>query len=189
MIEHRENCLTINGKQGVRLKSGSISFKNYFKQLPVPFKIYADFECILRKVKSGFIECDFNSSYTRKYQDHIPCGFTYKVVCIDKKFRKKVVLYIGKDAVYEFIKSILSKYSCCRKVIKKHFSKNLIMSAEKEKRFQPSNICWICNRLFDVAHDKVRDHCHITGKYRGAAHWSCNVNLKMSKTIPVIFHN
>ena len=90
MIEHRENCLTINGKQGVRLKSGSISFKNYFKQLPVPFKIYADFECILRKVKSGFIECDFNSSYTRKYQDHIPCGFTYKVVCIDKKFSKKL---------------------------------------------------------------------------------------------------
>ena len=74
-------------------------------------------------------------------------------------------------------------------MIKKHFSKNLIMSAEEEKRFQLSNICWICNRLFDVADHKVRDHCHITGKYRGAAHWSCNVNLKMSKTVPVIFHN
>ena len=37
--------------------------------------------------------------------------------------------------------------------------------------------------------NKVRDHCHITGKYRGATHWSCNVNLKMTKKVPVIFHN
>ena len=43
LIEHKENCLIINGKQNVKLKSGSISFKNYFKQLPVPFKIY-DYE-------------------------------------------------------------------------------------------------------------------------------------------------
>ena len=52
-----------------------------------------------------------------------------------------------------------------------------------------SNIRWICNKLFDVSDEKVRDHCHITGKYRGAAHWSCNVNLKMSKKNPVMFHN
>ena len=43
--------------------------------------------------------------------------------------------------------------------------------------------------MFDVRDDKVRDHCHITGKYRGAAHWSCNVNLKLTRKIPVIFHN
>ena len=53
LIEHLENCLITNGKQSVKLTSGSISFKNYFKQLPVPFKIYADFECILKEVKSG----------------------------------------------------------------------------------------------------------------------------------------
>ena len=47
LIEHRTNCLVINGKQGVKLKSGTIKLKNYFKQLPVPFKIYDDFECIL----------------------------------------------------------------------------------------------------------------------------------------------
>ena len=76
--------MIINGKQNVKLKSGSISFKINFKQLPVPFKIYADFECILKKV-----ECDFiknNSSYTEKYQSHIPCSFAYKVVCINNKF-------------------------------------------------------------------------------------------------------
>ena len=62
------------------------------------------------------------------------------------------------------------------------------MSAEEEK-FQLSNICWICDKLFDVGDDRVRDHCHITGKYRGAAHWSCNVNLNLSEKIRVIFHN
>ena len=63
------------------------------------------------------------------------------------------------------------------------------MSAEEEERFQLSNSCWICDKLFDVGDDKVRDHCHIAGKYRGAAHWSCNINLKLNKKIPVIFHN
>ena len=52
LIEYKENCLIMNGKQSVKLKSGSISFKNYFKQLLFPFKTYADFECFLKKVKN-----------------------------------------------------------------------------------------------------------------------------------------
>ena len=63
--------------------------------------------------------------------------------------------------------------------MKKHFSKNLEMSAEKE-RFHLSISCWICDKLFDVRDDRVRGHCNIIGKYRGAANWSCNVNLKLS---------
>ena len=53
LIEHKKSCLAINGKQSLKLKSGSISFKNYFKQLPVPFKIHADFECILKRVRGS----------------------------------------------------------------------------------------------------------------------------------------
>ena len=49
---HKEDCLVINDKQNVKLESGFISFKNYSKEIPVPFKIYADFECILKKVDS-----------------------------------------------------------------------------------------------------------------------------------------
>ena len=111
MIEHRTDCLVINGKQSIKLKSDTIKFKNSFKQLLVPFKICADFKCILEKVKSDIIECDSNSSYIRKYQDHIPCSFADKVVCIDNRFSKKVVLHRGKDAVYKFIKSILNEYN------------------------------------------------------------------------------
>ena len=142
LLEHKEDCLIINGKQNVKLKKGFISFEIYFKQIPVDFKIYADFECILKKVDSD-IECSSNSSYTRKYQEHIPCSFAYKVVCVDNKFNKKMVLYRGKDAINNFIKSILNEYNYCRKVMRKHFNKNLIMSVEEEERFEQSNICWI----------------------------------------------
>ena len=48
---------------------------------------------------------------------------------------------------------------------------------------------WIYNKLFDVGDNKVRDHCHITRKYRSSSHWSCNINLKLTKKVPVIFHN
>ena len=186
LTEHKKDCLIINGRQSVKLKSGSIIFKNYFKQLPVPFKIYADFECILKRVRGNHKN---NGSYTEKYQDHMPCSFAYKVVCVDNKFSKKVVLYRGKNAVYKFIKAILEEYDYCKKMMKKHFNKNLIMSAEEKERFHLSNSCWICDKLFDVGDDKVRDHCHITGKCRGAEYWSCNANVKLSKKIPVTFHN
>ena len=66
-------------------------------------------------------------------------------------------------------------------MIKKHCNKNFVMPAEDEERFQLSNKCWICEKLFDVGDDKARDHCHVTGRYRGYAHWSCNVNFKLTK--------
>ena len=187
MIKCKENCLIINGKQSVKLKSGLTEFKNHFKQLAVPFKIYADFESVLKGVKSN--DKKNSASYTEKYQDHIPCNFTYKVVCTDDRFSKPVVLCRGKNAMYEFIKAILKEMNYWKKRIKRHFNKNLVMSAEDEIRFQSSNKCWRCNKLFDVRDNKVRDHCHITGKYRGFAHWSCNINLKLTKKDPVIFHN
>ena len=71
--------------------------------------------------------------------------------------------------------------------MKKHFNKNLIMT--EEELFQSSNICWICKKLIKNGDEKVSDHCHITGKFRGAAHWSCNTNVQLTKKIPVILDN
>ena len=71
--------------------------------------------------------------------------------------------------------------------MKKHFTKNLVISAEDEERFQSSNKCQICDKLFVARDNRVSDHCHITGKYRGSAHWSYNVNLGLTKKVPVIF--
>ena len=77
----------------------------------------------------------------KKYQDHIPCSFPYKVVCI--VFTKPIVVYRGENTAYEFIKAILKEYKYPKKVINKHFNKNLIMS-EEEHLFQQSYSCWIC---------------------------------------------
>ena len=71
--------------------------------------------------------------------------------------------------------------------MKKHFNKDLIMTQKEEENFQSSNTCWRCEKL--IEDEKVRAHCHITGKYRGAAHWSCNVNLELTKKVSIIFHN
>ena len=73
----------------------------------------------------------------------------------------------------EFIKAILKEYEYCKKVMKRHFNKNLVVS-EEEEQFQLSNTGWICKKLIDNDDQKARDHCHITGKLRGAVHSSRN---------------
>ena len=84
---------------------------------------------------------------------------------------------------------MLEEYEYCSNVMKEYFNKNLIMSGQKEEIFQSSNKCWICNKSFDLVDEKVRDHCHISGKFRGAAHFSFNAILKITEKVPVIFHN
>ena len=173
MIKHKEDCLSINGKQSVQLEEGTIEFQNYFKQIPIPFKIYADFECNPESVES------YEGSYPKKYQDHVPCSFAYKVICIDDKFSKPVVVYRGKNAAYEFIKVIFKEYKYCKKIKNKHFKENVIMSEEEKQLFQESNSCWIYGKFID----------HDDEKFRGAAHWSFNINFQLTKKVPVIFHN
>ena len=63
------------------------------------------------------------------------------------------------------------------------------MSEEEQHLFQQRNSCRIGEKLIDKGDEKVRDHCHITEKFRGAAHWSCNINLQLTKKVLVIFHN
>ena len=170
LIKHEENCLRINDKQSVKPEKGIIKFENYFKQIPVLLKIYADFECNLKSV-----ECD-EGSYTKKVSRYIPCIFAYKVVCIDDRVSKPIVAYRVENEAYQFIKAILQEHKYCRKIMNKHFNKNLIMN-EEEHLFQQSNSCWICKKLIHNDEEKVRDHCQVTGKFRGAAHWNCNINF------------
>ena len=93
MVKHKETCLKIKDKQSVKLRSGSIKFKNHFKQLAVTFRIYADFEFVLKGC-----------------QTHIPCSFAYKVVCVYDKFTKPIVLYRGKNVINRFLETVLKEY-------------------------------------------------------------------------------
>ena len=87
--------MNINGAQSVTLEKGTVEFKNYFKQIPFPFKIYADFEYNLKSVEN------YEGSYSKKYHDHISCGFAYKLV--DDSFSKPITVFRGKNAAYKFI--------------------------------------------------------------------------------------
>ena len=69
----------------------------------------------------------------KKYQDHIPCSFAYKLVCVDDKFTKPIVVFRGEIAAYEFIEVIVKECEYCKKVMKKRFNKNLIVSEEEEE--------------------------------------------------------
>ena len=82
----------------------------------------------------------------------------------------------------------------------KNTKKDIIMEEEDEEHFRNTNICWFCEKEFLYTHKegeqtfglyKVRDHCHLTGKYRGPAHHQCNINVKDKQRnfIPIIFHN
>ena len=62
--------------------TGTIEFKNYFKQISLPFKIYNDFKCNLKSAEN------YEGSYSRKYRDHVACSFAYKLVCIDDELNQ-----------------------------------------------------------------------------------------------------
>ena len=96
-----------------------------------------------------------NTLHTEKYQAQIFGSFAYKVVCVDDRFSKPVVLYRGRNEVYTFIEIILGVW-LLQNVIKKHFNKNLFMSEENEQIFQLSNECWTFNKWFDIGDNKAR---------------------------------
>ena len=203
--KHKPNCLSINGVQAIELpkkyvdKNGvernpSVYFKNHRRILPVPFVIYADFESIIEKIST--CQPSDVKSYTDKYQKHTTCSFGYKVVChYDKKYSKDVVIYRGEDAINKFMKCMFREVKCCQTVIKENFNKPLQMTRDDEINFKKATHCHICEKKYNPCEKEnipVRDHCHVTGKYRGSAHKDCNLKLQISaeKTrIPVIFHN
>ena len=170
------------------LKKGEyVKFKNFERKIKLPFMIYADFESILVPEDNG--KQNPNESHSKKYQKHVAYIYGYKLVCVDDKFSKPFKSYLDKDAVYNFISSIIKESKYCRDVKKKHFNKELVMTNEDNKDFENSTKCRICDNDYVDTDVKVRDHCHITGKYRGSAHRDCNIIVKLNQKIPVVFHN
>ena len=171
-----------------------VFFYQHQKQLPVPFVIYADFEAITEKIDSCSPPGD--KSYTQSYQKHKPSGFGYKVVChYDQKYSKPAVIYRGENAIEKFIQHLFREVKDCQKIITERVKRRLVMTKKDEEDFQNAKKCWICQRQYKPDEGEnipVRDHCHITGKYRGSAHKKCNFRLQISAEkikIPVVFHN
>jgi hypothetical protein len=149
--------------------------------MPVPYVIYADFESIIKpKSQQKGDKSEITS-------EHEACGFGYQVVRYDGKAEEPVI-YRGEDTVEIFLQKLESEVENINNVFK--HPKQLIMTEENIQDYENTTKCWICEE--ETNEDKVRDHCHFTGKYRGAAHKSCNLKLKIKPNetkIPVVFHN
>ena len=179
LAKHRVYCIAINGVQAIKMpqkyidKNGvertpCVYFKNYHKTLPVPFGIYADFECTTEKI-SGCQSPPMKKpkkgrppeerSYTEKYQKHTACSFGYKVVChYDEKYSGDVVIYRGEDCIQKFMKCMFEEVKNCQSIIRDNFNKPLKMTGEDEKSFKMATHCHICEKKYRVDDVPVRDH-------------------------------
>ena len=95
--------------------------KDYFKQIPVPFKVYADFECNLKIVESYKGFCS-----TKKKSRSRSFSFAYKLICVDDEFTKLIVVFRGENAALKFIEAVLKECEYCKKVMNNTLAKILL---------------------------------------------------------------
>ena len=159
-----------------------IKYNQGDKSLKLSFIIYADLECLLKKI--GTCQNNPDLSSTTKINQHIPSGYSIYTSCSFDKSINKLSYYRGEDCMRRFCKDLKDHAT---KII--DFKKKIMipLTKEEEDNYNKENICHICKK--ECNNDKVRDHCHFTAKYRGAAHNTCILRYKIPKNIPVIFHN
>ena len=164
-----------------------LRFKNFLHSEKAPFAIYADFESLIKPMDN--CNPDPNKSYTKKYQKHEPISFSYYInSSIDGVYKPVLRKYTktkpeGANAMDVFIKWLEEDV----KAIANIEEKEMIFTEEDRKHFNKASDCWICGE--ELGNDRVRDHCHFTGRYRGPAHNRCNLKYRKPKNISVFFHN
>lgn len=164
-------------------KGSFVQFKNYEKKQDVPYVIYADFETMLQPVHG----CDPNpnTATTTDLHHHIPIAFAYNIICTIDETQNLFVSYRGEDCVSKFVQSLQNHCTKINEML--NTTKPMIFTEADSENFQNATRCHICKHL--LWNDKVRDHCHISAQYRGAAHAHCNLQYKLSKFVPIFFHN
>ena len=159
------------------------------KSMKAPFTIYADLEYLLYKIST--CRNNLEKSSTAEINKHTPSGYSLFTHCSFDKTKNKLDYYRGEDCMKNFC-LYLRKHAT--KIIN-YEKKNMIPLTKKEaKHHNKQKVCYICKKEFntddnDKKHHKVKDHCHYTGEYRGAAHNICNLRYRIAKEIPIVFHN
>ncbi len=150
----------------------------------VPFAAYADFECFTEKLNN--VRPSEDSQYTLKYQKHEPSGFCFLIV--SPYFEFEPVIYTKKSEdedigriFFETLESEIRKVCDMIKYPKK------MKKGEGKREYDSATNCHICGKGFSETDRKVKDHCHISGNFRGAAHKECNLKFKVPKFTPYFF--
>ena len=165
-----------------------IKFKNYLYSERAPFTIYADFESLVKPLDT--CEPNPNKSYTLKYQKHEPVSFVYYIKSFNESvYKSKLRSYVKEneedpDTIDVFINWLEEDV----KIISELGNEPMKITPEEQEQFNQASKCWICGKLLNLQ-DRVRDHCHFTGRYRGAACNICNLKYRKPNNISVFFHN
>ena len=189
LAKHSEYCSRQDAQRIVLPDPGTkLSFKHYFKSMRVPFVFYADFESFIKPIDT--CQPNPNTSYTNKYQKHVPSSFCYYLKCFDDSlYSQDPVSYTAEsedddiaqifvDTLVENVKQIYNRFK---------FPMKMIFGKTEKKCFDEATSCHICGG--ELGDDRVRDHCHLSGKFRGAAHNQCNLEYRVPKFFPVVLHN
>ena len=173
--------------------NNTIKYNHGEKSMKLPFVIYADLECFLEK-RSTCIN-NPNDSSTTEINKHTPSGYSIFTHCSFDESKNKLN-YCRKDVCMNKFCTDLREH--VTKIIN-YEKKKMIPLTTKEKIYHnKQKICYVCKKEFNNNNNnnnnnkknyKVRDHCHYTGKYRGAAHNIRNLRYKVPKEIPIVFHN
>lgn len=177
----------IKDRTGSDVPQNILKFNNYHKQLKAPFVVYADFETLLKPIQTA--EPDIDKKFTVQTCLHEPYSFAYYIKCSFDDSLSKFELFRGADCANQFItkleNDLVSLY--------KRYLQNIIpmkpLTTDQNKTFEEAKLCHICGKSFNNFEVKVKDHCHLSGEFRGAAHQECNLNYQLPKYIPIFLHN
>ena len=154
-----------------------IKYNHGEKSVKLPFVIYSNLECLLEKIST--CENNSNESSTTKINKHTPSDYSIFTSCSFDELKNKLNYYRGKDCMKTFCKDLREHAT---KIINYEKKKMVPLTTKDETCYNKQKICYICKKEFnnnDKKQQKVRDHCHYTGKYRGTAHNICNLRYKI----------
>ena len=164
-----------------------IKYNHGEKSMKLPFVIYADLEYLLEKMSTCINNP--NESSATEINKHTPSGYSLFTHCPFDESKNKLNYYRGENCMKKFCKDLKTHAT---KRIDYEKKKMMPLTIKEETYHNKQKICYICKKEFDSndkKQQKVRDHCHYTGKCRGAAHKIYNLRYKVPKEIPVVFHN
>ena len=154
-----------------------IKYNHGEKSLKLPFLIYADLECLPEKMST--CQNNPNKSSTAKINKHTPSVYSIFTSCSFDESKNKINYYKGDDSMKTLCIDLRER---AMKIINYEKKRMLPLTTKEEICYNKQKICYICKKEFnnnDKKQQKVKDHCHYTGKYRGAAHNVCNLRYKV----------
>ncbi|XP_065180192.1 uncharacterized protein LOC135810627 [Sycon ciliatum] len=180
---HSERCQVMKPVPVVMptAKDSILKYTNLKHRMVAPYIIYADTEAIIEPMEEQ------HGSSTVRTARHVPCSIRYAAIQSNGEVRGEFD-DCSENAIHNFFDSLKELEGSIQEDLAD--IKPIRMTAELELEFQNAVHCWICDEV--LGEDRVRDHDHLTGDYRGAAHYQCNIQLSIyphRQIIPVVFHN